>query len=277
MTTGSGGMLVTEIPRLLVEREHLTTQARLPGLAYHHDEVGYNYRLSDVSAAIGVAQLEQLDGFLDAKRRIAGAYDDALRPSPDVFLPPSADWAVRSLGCTRSVLGMQTSQQGPGETRGRRDRSKASLAALHQIAPFLGASLLGDGSVAEQIGSTAISLPSSVQLTSSDQRRVIDTLVEALNAKFDDRNGPCPRPDTCAGRLKRRSPEEPAASAAASLSPMDGRGREGVSLHRPPGSVHRRRRDRELGARARSRRPLRRPETRPRMKPWPGCQRACPG
>ena len=62
ITTGGGGMLVTDDEALARRARHLTTQARLPGLAYDHDEVGYNYRLTNIAAALGLAQLEELDG-----------------------------------------------------------------------------------------------------------------------------------------------------------------------------------------------------------------------
>ena len=64
ITTGGGGMLVTDEEPLARRARHLSTQARLPGRAYDHDEVGFNYRLSNVAAALGVAQLEQLPELL---------------------------------------------------------------------------------------------------------------------------------------------------------------------------------------------------------------------
>ena len=60
-------MITTDDESVARRAKHLTTQARLPGLEYRHDEIGYNYRLTNVAAAIGVAQLEQLDAFI-AKR-----------------------------------------------------------------------------------------------------------------------------------------------------------------------------------------------------------------
>ena len=68
ITTGGGGMIVTDDEALARRARHLSTQARLPGLAYDHDEVGYNYRLSNLAAALGLAQLEELDRLLTARR-----------------------------------------------------------------------------------------------------------------------------------------------------------------------------------------------------------------
>ena len=78
VTTGGGGMVVTDDAALAEYARYLTTQAKDDPLEYVHKEVGYNYRLSNVQAAIGLAQLEQLDTFLLKKRAIAVAYQRAL-------------------------------------------------------------------------------------------------------------------------------------------------------------------------------------------------------
>ena len=82
ITTGGGGMIVTGDAALAARARHLSTQARLPGLGYVHDTVGYNYRLTNVAAALGLAQLEQLPRFLAAKRSLAGRYAGAAGRPP---------------------------------------------------------------------------------------------------------------------------------------------------------------------------------------------------
>jgi perosamine synthetase len=69
MTTGGGGMLVTDDPALARRAKHLTTTAKIDPVQYDHDEVGYNYRMVNVLAAIGLGQLEQMDDFVKTKRR----------------------------------------------------------------------------------------------------------------------------------------------------------------------------------------------------------------
>jgi perosamine synthetase len=79
VTTGGGGAIVTDDVALARRLKHLTTTARLPhGWEFDHDEVGFNYRLPNINAALGCAQLEQLDDFLARKRRLAGIIADAL-------------------------------------------------------------------------------------------------------------------------------------------------------------------------------------------------------
>jgi aminotransferase in exopolysaccharide biosynthesis len=78
ITTGGGGAIVTNDAELARRAKHLTTTAKLPHQwEYRHDEVGYNYRMPNINAALGCAQLEQLPGFLVDKRRLYGKYADA--------------------------------------------------------------------------------------------------------------------------------------------------------------------------------------------------------
>ena len=104
ITTGGGGMLVTDDEALARRARHLSTQARLPGRAYDHDEIGYNYRLTNVAAAIGLAQLEQLQELLAARRANAAAYDAALASLPALRPAPRAPWADPSFWLYTTAL-----------------------------------------------------------------------------------------------------------------------------------------------------------------------------
>ncbi len=77
LTTGGGGMLLFQDEELAKRAKHLTTQAKVPhAWEFVHDEIGYNYRMSNINAALGLAQLEQLPQFLESKRNIAKAYNN---------------------------------------------------------------------------------------------------------------------------------------------------------------------------------------------------------
>ncbi|MFA5844866.1 MAG: LegC family aminotransferase [Coriobacteriia bacterium] len=84
ITSGGGGMLVSPDAALAQHARHLTTQAKADTVRYIHDEVGYNYRLTNVQAAIGLAQLELLDRYIKVKRENHAAYVDALQSVPGV-------------------------------------------------------------------------------------------------------------------------------------------------------------------------------------------------
>lgn len=87
VTTGGGGALITDDPQLAKHIKHLTTTAKQPHKwDFFHDEVGYNYRMPNLNAALGCAQLEQLEGFVAAKRELAVRYAAAFADLPGVSL-----------------------------------------------------------------------------------------------------------------------------------------------------------------------------------------------
>lgn len=82
ITTGGGGMIVSATPERLAHAKHLTTQAKSDELYYTHDEVGYNYRLTNLQAAMGLAQMEQLEQFIAVKEKNYQIYKDGLKGLP---------------------------------------------------------------------------------------------------------------------------------------------------------------------------------------------------
>jgi len=182
ITTGGGGMITTDDAELARRARHLTTQARLPGIEYRHDEVGYNYRLSNLAAALGLAQLEELPAFLARKAAIRDRYDRGLAAQPGVSPPPQAAWASPSywlhsigvdpggFGCDRSALNSLLSAVGI-ETR-------PIWTPLHLLPMFREAPRLGS-TVAERLFARALSLPSSVRLSTAEQDAVIRAVRDA--------------------------------------------------------------------------------------------------
>jgi perosamine synthetase len=92
VTAGGGGALVSDDAALLARARHLSTTARV-GSDYDHDEVGFNYRMTNVQAAVGCAQMEQLDTFVATKRRIQATYSERFSDLRDVRPIPEAAWA----------------------------------------------------------------------------------------------------------------------------------------------------------------------------------------
>jgi dTDP-4-amino-4,6-dideoxygalactose transaminase len=178
ITTGGGGMITTDDESLARRARHLSTQARLPGRAYDHDEIGYNYRLSNLAAALGVAQLEQLPDLLAARRALASRYDAAIDTLPALLPAARVPWADPTFWLYTARLTNPDAVE--------RDRVLDALAAagidarpiwtpIQSLAPYADAPRLG-GAVAERIFAAAISLPSSSSLPLADQDRVISTL-----------------------------------------------------------------------------------------------------
>ena len=92
ITTGGGGMIVTDDPALAARAKHITTTAKIPHpYEFVHDEVGYNYRLPNLNAALGCAQMERLDEMLRIKASVAARYEKAFHGSTVRFFVPRAE------------------------------------------------------------------------------------------------------------------------------------------------------------------------------------------
>ncbi len=88
ITTGEGGMIVTRDAQLAARLRALRNQGRSGGDWFDHQELGYNYRLSELACALGIAQMQRLDAILAQRERVARSYDEALREQAHWLLPP---------------------------------------------------------------------------------------------------------------------------------------------------------------------------------------------
>lgn len=185
ITSGGGGMLVAGDAAATGRARHLSTQAKEPRIEGEswHDEIAYNYRLTNISAALGLAQLECLPGFLARKREIARRYDEGLADLPGVGLPPRAPWAAPSFWLYTIRIDPWRFGRSRQEVRqalaSRGIESRAIWVPAHLMAPYQGLPVLGGG-VAERLFAEALSLPSSVGLTPEDQARVIRAIRELV-------------------------------------------------------------------------------------------------
>ncbi len=93
ITTGGGGMVATDDRKLSERIRHLCTQAKKDAFEYYHDEIGYNYRLTNIQAAMGVAQMERLDEFIDRKRANASLYRKRMSEIDDISFLWEQSWA----------------------------------------------------------------------------------------------------------------------------------------------------------------------------------------
>lgn len=180
ITTGGGGMLVTSKEDWAHRAKYLTTQAKDDPLEYVHGEIGYNYRLTNLQAALGCAQLEQLDNYVATKRRITQAYNDAFRDLPGITLPQEAPWAfatnwMYTFLVDETGFGMN-SRQLMRSLHDRKIQTRPLWQPLHQ-SPAHQAPHSPEAPVAEEIHARALSLPCSVGLSAEDQSRVIEAIL----------------------------------------------------------------------------------------------------
>jgi perosamine synthetase len=179
ITTGGGGMLVTDDESWARKAAYLTTQAKEDGVEYIHHQVGYNYRLSNIQAAIGCAQLERIEQHVAAKRRIAASYRDLLEGVPGLAPMGEASWAhsvfwLFSMLVDRESYGMDSRALLEGLAL-QGIQARPLFQPLHLSPAYEGAQPYG-GEVAERIYRDALSLPSSVGLGGPELERVTDAL-----------------------------------------------------------------------------------------------------
>lgn len=179
LTTGGGGMIVTAREDWARRARHLTNQAKVDPIEYEHDEIGYNYRLTNIQAAMGVAQLEQLDSYVAAKRAIARRYVEGLAGVPGLLPMRQANWAQSSWWLF-TVLVDEAAYGSDSRALMHRlhdlgIQSRPLWRPLHKGPPHADRQRLG-GAVAERVCRTALSLPSSVGLQPEAQERVIAAL-----------------------------------------------------------------------------------------------------
>jgi pyridoxal phosphate-dependent aminotransferase EpsN len=179
ITTSGGGMLVSNDPHLVQEAKFLASQARDPAAHYEHSRVGFNYRLSNVLAAIGRGQLRALPDRVNRRRRICAFYQGALEGVPGIEFMPEASYGRSSRWLT--VLQVDPEEFGatPEEIRLALEEkdieSRPVWKPMHLQPVFRSARRVG-GSVAERIFQRGLCLPSGSQMTESDLFRVVETL-----------------------------------------------------------------------------------------------------
>jgi perosamine synthetase len=183
ITCGGGGMIVTNRAEWASYARYLTTQAKDDPLEYIHHQIGYNYRLTNLQAALGCAQMEKLEEFIRRKRIIAANYHAHLADLAGIRLPAEAPWArstywlytilisnSRTYGTSRKIL--HTLREWGIQCRPLWQplhRSPAYSQLPPRVCP-----------VADRLYSQALSLPSSVSLTCEQQNIVIRELKTCL-------------------------------------------------------------------------------------------------
>ncbi|MCC5947010.1 MAG: DegT/DnrJ/EryC1/StrS family aminotransferase [Nitriliruptoraceae bacterium] len=182
ITTSGGGMLVTDDGELAARARSLASQAREPAPHYEHVEVGYNYRLSNLLAALGRAQLEGLDAKVDRRRELFDRYVDALADLPGfVFAPELAGergnrWLTcltvdpDRAGADREAIRLALRAQGI--------EARPVWKPMHQQPVFADREVLG-GARAAQCFADGLCLPSGSSLTDGQQDEVIALVRDA--------------------------------------------------------------------------------------------------
>ncbi|WP_305082558.1 aminotransferase class I/II-fold pyridoxal phosphate-dependent enzyme [Nereida sp. MMG025] len=185
ITTGGGGMLVSRDHEMLEEARKLSTQARDPAPHYEHSTYGYNYRLGNVPAAIGLGQMEVLDERVTARRAVFDRYVGAFAGQAGVTFMPEPDGAYSSHWLTAVSFDPNACGRSREDIRQMLMEHKIEARPLwkpmHMQPVFEGTLYYGQG-VDEGLFETGLCLPSGSDMTVTEQGEVIDRIAEFLKA-----------------------------------------------------------------------------------------------
>jgi perosamine synthetase len=176
LTTGEGGMCLTNNKGLAGKLKILKNHGMDPQKKYWHTVVGFNYRMTNMQAAIGVAQLQKMDKFIKRKLEIAGLYNSMLKDVDDITIPPNSEWA-------RNVYWMYTVLVEDGFGISKEELMKAleskgieTRPVFHPITDMPPYKSEEKFPVAKEISRKGVSLPSSVNLKDDEIKFIVDCI-----------------------------------------------------------------------------------------------------
>ena len=174
ITCGGGGMIVTNNKKLAIKAKHLSTQAKADSFEYFHDDIGYNYRLTNVSAAIGLAQMEQLDTFLTRKHQIKEIYFNELSNIGDIEFQKVNDnvdsnwWLFTIMSKYQKKLLKNLNNN--------KLQSRPFWIPMNKLPMFKKNIYLSEDNYSDKIYNSCLSIPCSTNISDNDLELVINVI-----------------------------------------------------------------------------------------------------
>ena len=183
VTAGGGGMVLGNKEELMKNIKHITTTARVTS-EYDHDMVGYNYRMTNVQAAIGCAQMERMEKLVDRKRKIRSYYNKEFRKIEGISLFPENS-NVRS-ACWFSGLvldkgGIEIVREICASLRVKGIESRSFWKPVHLQKPYMNSIKADSLERAEHLWDKIITLPCSTNISNSELEQVVNAVKEVIN------------------------------------------------------------------------------------------------
>ncbi|WP_016990953.1 LegC family aminotransferase [Flavobacterium sp. ACAM 123] len=180
ISTGGGGVIVTNNEALAKKAKHLTTQAKTSSMEYLHDEIGYNYRLVNVLAAVGVAQMEEFPTLLENKRKMDRFYRAELTGIGDIeFQSVSSDVDANCWLFTFKTKYMRDLLEYLNENG---VQSRPFWVPMNQLDMFKNEIYVSNENHSDKVYNSAISIPSSAGITTTEMETVVKTIKEFYKA-----------------------------------------------------------------------------------------------
>jgi perosamine synthetase len=182
ITTGEGGMCLTNDDDLAEKMRILRDHGMDPRRKYWHEVVGFNYRMTNLQAAIGVAQMKKVNKLLERKRRIAHLYDRALLGTKDLVLTPSMPWARSSYWFYSVLVGNERIRERITGHLGKQGiETRPFFHPVHKLPPYYSATA-GSLPISEQLSARGINLPGGPKITDQEVVDVASSLLKELSS-----------------------------------------------------------------------------------------------
>lgn len=188
ITTGEGGMIVTNNEELAKKAANLRAHAFSEDMHFWHRYVGFNYRLSSLQAAVGVAQLEKIDEYVDSRRRNAAYYNKLLSEIEGITLPPEAEWA-KNVYWMYSILIDQGFGMSRDEFMARLEKlgveTRTFFYPIHIQPIYSGRYREESFPVADELSKKGVNLPSGNNLSKGEIEYVVSCIKEVKEGRID--------------------------------------------------------------------------------------------
>ena len=175
ISTGGGGMILTNNKEIANKARHITTTAKTDPLDYFHDEVGYNYRLVNVLAAIGVAQMENFESILKRKKEIDAIYRKELKGIGDINFQendPNSD-----PNCWLFTFRTKKMRELLNHLNSNEIQSRPFWTPMNNLPMYKDLMYINENDISNKIFKECISIPSSSNLTIEDQHKVVSEII----------------------------------------------------------------------------------------------------
>lgn len=174
ISTGGGGVIVTNDEELAKKAKHLTTQAKVCSMEYIHDEIGYNYRLVNVLAAIGVAQMEEFPTLLENKRKMDHFYRTQLNGVGDIVFQEVSDDV--DANCWLFTFKTKYMRQLLSYLNDNGVQSRPFWMPMNQLEMFKNDIFISNDNQSEQVYASSISIPSSAGISLEEMQTVVSKI-----------------------------------------------------------------------------------------------------
>lgn len=171
ISTGGGGIILTNNKNIAIRAKHITTTAKTNPIDYYHDEVGYNYRLVNVLAAIGVAQMESFEDILKRKREIDKTYRKELFGIGDIKFQKNDSSSKHN--CWLFTLRTKKMRELLNHLNSNEIQSRPFWTPMNNLPMYKNLIYITDNDISNDISKECLSIPSSSNLTIEDQNKVI--------------------------------------------------------------------------------------------------------